>query len=287
LHASVRAQRPRERRGQTVRDTRADRVVQEHHVEAREIDATRCVLRPHGVPKTVARVQCERLEIIAHRARMKPPGVIEHQDIEAVRAEGAIWLVRHRVIFSRDPLEDPQSLRPYSPDRSEASIASASRQYSFNHLRRPERGVVEAARGSSTARDETDRIWRVVGEGSAVYHRARSEFPGATAMRIVMLAGNDWLDDSRIIREAESLARHGHAVHVLCAGRLAEVSIVNRAGVTYHRLPMGPTSLPAKARAVRVHFAIVLLGASSVRGVITTIPSLLGSIVSLAVAALM
>src|SRR5262249_52651268 len=108
-----------------------------------------------------------------------------------------------------------------------------------------------------------------------------------TAMRIVMLAGNDWLDDSRIIREAESLARHGHAVHVLCAGRLAEVSIVNRAGVTYHRLPMGPTSLPAKARAVTVHFPMVPLGASSVRGVITPIPSLLGSIVSLAVAALM
>jgi len=106
-------------------------------------------------------------------------------------------------------------------------------------------------------------------------------------MRIVMLAGNDWLDDSRIIREAESLARHGHAVYVLCAGRVAEASSEHRAGVTYHRVPMGQPSLPVKARAVRVHFAIVLLGASSVRGVITTIPAVLASILSLAVAALM
>ena len=103
-------------------------------------------------------------------------------------------------------------------------------------------------------------------------------------MRIVMLAGNDWLDDSRIIREAECLASRGHVVHVLCAGRLEVASVENRAGVTYHRVPTAATSLRAKARAATLHFAVVLLGARSASDVIRTIPALLGSILSLAVA---
>src|SRR5262249_36194276 len=152
LYAPILAQGARERGGEAVRDARADRVVQQHHVEAREVHATRRVLRSHGIPETVARVESERLEIIAHSVRMKPPGIIEHQDVEAFGAEGAIRLVRHRVIFSRGLLEDPQSLSSYAPERPEGSIASASRQYSFSHLHRPEWGVTSIRQGSGLDR---------------------------------------------------------------------------------------------------------------------------------------
>jgi glycosyltransferase involved in cell wall biosynthesis len=85
-------------------------------------------------------------------------------------------------------------------------------------------------------------------------------------MLIVMLAGNDWLDDSRIVREAECLASHGHRVHVLCGGQISEETVEERQAVTYHRVPIGRMSLHAKARVMKIHLAVALRAGRSVPG---------------------
>ncbi len=109
-------------------------------------------------------------------------------------------------------------------------------------------------------------------------------------MQIVMLASSDWLEDSRVIREAECLANHGYRVHVVCRSQLNERSLEECNGVIYHRIPIGRMSLLAKARAMRIHFGVVLFDALSLRrwrGVLAkplAIAALLASALSLALA---
>lgn len=56
-------------------------------------------------------------------------------------------------------------------------------------------------------------------------------------MRITMLVQNDWRHDSRVIREAECLARNGYQVTVFCRRISSSRTTETRNGVTYQIIP--------------------------------------------------
>lgn len=74
-----------------------------------------------------------------------------------------------------------------------------------------------------------------------------------------MLVQNEWRHDTRVIREAEALARRGLEVHVICRsfGGSAEVESSN--GVTYHPLPLrSEEGLRDGLAYCRLHLLVVL-----------------------------
>ena len=72
-----------------------------------------------------------------------------------------------------------------------------------------------------------------------------------------MLVHNEWRHDTRVIREAETLARAGCDVHVACRSQQRSTSVYVEAGVTYHAIPYSdpdPGRLPAY---LRLHLGVV------------------------------
>src|SRR5579864_9176884 len=82
-------------------------------------------------------------------------------------------------------------------------------------------------------------------------------------MRIAMLSQNEWRHDSRVMREAEALARLGHDVHVVCRSNAGHV--VKReelAGVIYTVVPRrGDISTALLLALFRAHAALLLFDA--------------------------
>ena len=110
-------------------------------------------------------------------------------------------------------------------------------------------------------------------------------------MRIVMLLQGEWMRESRVVREAECLARAGYRVDVICLRMASKGAREKRNGVTYHSIPYeGLRTLPRLVKALRIHLNIVSLGAQSrnrrlrARGVLETSLGLISSILSIAFA---
>lgn len=87
------------------------------------------------------------------------------------------------------------------------------------------------------------------------------------SMRVVMLSQNDWRHDSRVIREAESLVKAGHDVHVLCRSAPGAPSHrEERGGVNYVSSTRTTRETPRSLAALaRTHAAVL---ARDARGVL-------------------
>lgn len=57
-------------------------------------------------------------------------------------------------------------------------------------------------------------------------------------MKVAMLVMNSCENDSRVIKEAEALAKNGHEVRVYCLSQLGLPDNQLKNGVTYIRIPL-------------------------------------------------
>lgn len=80
--------------------------------------------------------------------------------------------------------------------------------------------------------------------------------------RVVMLVNNDWRIDSRVMREAATLAAAGHEVHVISRNGQVAPAVETQGGVTIHNLPL-VAQQPRLARLsglFRLHWGVIRAG---------------------------
>lgn len=84
--------------------------------------------------------------------------------------------------------------------------------------------------------------------------------------RIAMLSQSPWRHDSRVIREAETLAQAGYDVHVLCRADIgAGPSLTSHEGVTYHSIAHSTPDRPQDLlRLLAVHARVLAADARAV-----------------------
>lgn len=86
-------------------------------------------------------------------------------------------------------------------------------------------------------------------------------------LRVVMVSQNEWRHDSRLIREAETLAEAGHDVHVICRQPPGEDPTVETiGGVTYRGVPSSGGETPVSLLQLALaHVRVRLLMARPLR----------------------